>query len=60
MRLSNVLFFCVAFLAVTARFAFAEEEKRGPTITNSVFFDIEIDSVPAGACSHTFHTSAIR
>ncbi len=51
MRLSNVLLLCVAFLALTARFAFAEEEKRGPTITNSVFFDVEIDNAPAGACS---------
>jgi hypothetical protein len=58
MRLSNVLIFCVAFLAITARFAFAEEEKRGPKITDSVFFDIEIDSVPAGMCSLDMHAYA--
>ena len=48
MRLSSVLFFCVALLALTARFTFAEEEKKGPKITNKVFFDVEIDGQAAG------------
>ena len=43
-----MLFFCVALLALTARFTFAEEEKKGPKITNKVFFDVEIDGQAAG------------
>ena len=53
MRTTHALLIGLALLALVASPALAKKEKKGPKITQKVFFDITIGGKEAGSCHRT-------
>ena len=60
MRTTHALLIGLALLALVASPALAKKEKKGPKITQKVFFDITIGGKEAGSCHRTLRVCCLR